>query len=751
MKGLIRRSAYILAALVVLAPFLYFSAIYYQSYTLLRDIRPCEPGLATRLYDVNGELISELYDENRSFIGVDRLPGHVSSAFIATEDRDFNLHIGYDLKSIVRALIVDLFSGELRQGGSTITQQLVKHAHTKGERSFRRKIVELLIAQEYEKRYTKPQILEMYLNLIYFGHGCHGVDSAARFYFNTTADRLNVAQAAILASMTTAPNRASPLRNPAAAYARSRQVLLRMIDAGFIAPAELAGFDSYWRDYLGELKTRYPTLGVRDRKKDLAPYFTEYMRQELLGRYGPEKVYRGGMKVYTTLDLRFQAAADRVMTEGLAAQNRITSAYNRNMLRTFDATRASLYAKQQAAGRADTRQLAALYSELRNELADSMNLLTLLIGDGGTGEALREFTESAEWFQSSGRAEGALVAIDPRTGGIRAMVGGSGFTAGNQLNRAVQARRQPGSAFKIFIYGAGIASRIITAATSFFDISTDGMEPARDWRPRNYDKQSRGLVRVRRAMALSLNTIPVRVYEKIGGQRIAAFASAMMGIPRERFQIDPTLALGTTEVTPLELARGAAVYASGGLDVVPRAMVRVQDRYGKIIDQAPPAGSAPGKRLISKGTAFIMTSLMREVVESGTASFAIRRVAGFRLPAAGKTGTNTAFRDAWFVGFTPALVAVVWVGCDIPRFSLGYGQSGASAAAPLWGRFMQEVRRHLPPAAFPSQPDEVSRARVCAFTGNRPVRGCPVADEFFLRGTEPRETCSGTHGEDDTI
>ncbi len=225
----------------------------------------------------------------------------------------------------------------------------------------------------------------------------------------------------------------------------------------------------------------------------------------------------------------------------------------------------------------------------------------------------------------------------------------------------------------------------------------------------------------------------------------------MMGIPRERFQIDPTLALGTTEVTPLELARGAAVYASGGLDIVPRAMVRVQDRYGKIIDQAPPAGSASGKRLISKGAAFIMTSLMREVVESGTASFAIRRVAGFRLPAAGKTGTNTAFRDAWFVGFTPALVAVVWVGCDIPRFSLGNGQSGASAAAPLWGRFMQEVRRHLPPAAFPSQPDEVSRARVCAFTGNRPVRGCPVADEFFLRGTEPRETCSGTHGEDDTI
>jgi len=234
MKIKLKPVLYVAIAVIAIYPFFYFITVYYQSYSIMRDLKPYAPCLSTGLYDANGELISELYDESRSFIPIEKVPEHVKNAFIAAEDRTFYQHIGYDIRSILRALVVDFFTGEMRQGGSTITQQLVKRTYTKGERAVRRKIVELLIAQEYEKRYTKPQILEMYLNLIYFGHGAYGIDSASRFYFNCPAERMNVVQAAILASMTTAPNRFSPIRDPETAFTRSRIIIEKMIDAGFI-------------------------------------------------------------------------------------------------------------------------------------------------------------------------------------------------------------------------------------------------------------------------------------------------------------------------------------------------------------------------------------------------------------------------------------------------------------------------------------------------------------------------------------
>ncbi len=739
-------------AVIAIYPFFYFITVYYQSYSILRDLKPYAPCLATRLYDANGELISELYDESRSFIPIEKVPEHVKNAFIATEDRTFYQHIGYDIRSILRALVVDFFTGELRQGGSTITQQLVKRTYTKGERAVRRKIVELLIAQEYEKRYTKPQILEMYLNLIYFGHGAYGIDSASRFYFNCPADRMNIVQAAILASMTTAPNRFSPIRDPETAFTRSRIIIEKMVDAGFITGEQgLRQFDEFWRGYLDELRTRYPTLGVRDRKKDRAPHFTEFIRRGLVDEYGAEKVYRGGMEVHTTLDLRCQEIAEKIMREGLVKQNEITSRYNRRIFQNFDRVTAEQYLAREKLPKSELVKTSEFYSLLRGDLAESVDLMATLFSVSDVESTLSGYLESCNWFQSSGRAEGALVALNPHSGAIMALIGGSSFSESNQLNRAVQAKRQPGSAFKIFIYGAGIASRLLTAATSFFDISTDTMEPEREWRPRNYDRESRGLVRARRAIAISLNTIAVKIYERIGGRRIVAFASRMMGIPQSRFKVDPTLALGTTEVTPLEITRGAAVYANGGLDVVPYGIHHINDRNGKKIFDISSAKERGGTRILSRGAAYIMTSLMREVISSGTAYVPVRRVAGLRIPAAGKTGTNTAFRDAWFVGFTPNLAATVWIGCDVPRFSLGTGQSGAVAAAPLWGNFMEEVHRFLPAGKFPERPDEVTVRRVCSVTGNIPVGGCPMIDELFIAGTEPHEKCGGNHQHDDSI
>ena len=257
---------------------------------------------------------------------------------------------------------------------------------------------------------------------------------------------------------------------------------------------------------------------------------------------------------------------------------------------------------------------------------------------------------------------------------------------------------------------------------------------------------------MRKALAQSLNIIAVRVYEKVGGDRIWRFASKVTGLTRDRFQVDPTLALGTSELTPLEMTGGVAAVANGGFAVEPFAIRHVTDRNGKKIYDPETERRGKGKtRVMSEATSFILTDLMKEVITSGTASYAVRRVAGLRVPAAGKTGTNTAFRDAWFTGFTPHLAATVWVGCDVPRFSLGYGQSGAAVAAPLWGEFMRRAAPFRKWRDFPRKPGDVVRHGICSITGNLPAPGCPVRDEYFIRDTVPRETCSGGHDQDDTI
>jgi penicillin-binding protein 1A len=753
MKPPLRTAILAVLAGIILFPFLYFSYVYFLAYDVLGSLRIYEPSLATRLYDNNGTLISELYDEHRTVVDIASVPEHVREAFIATEDQNFYRHFGFDIRSIIRALVIDLASGEIRQGGSTITQQLVKRLYTRGEKTFQRKIIELLIAREFEKRYTKLQILEMYLNLIYFGHGAYGINSAARFYFECDARDLSVMQACVLASLTTAPNLHSPLRNPEETCDRSRQILFKLISAGVIGRGEAAGqFTAFWTGYLDALRTRYPTLSVRNRKNDHAPYFTEYVRKFLVKKFGAEAVYRGGLQVHTTLDLRCQEAAQEIMTKGIETQNKISASYNRNIFRDFDRNYARKYAAQNKAEKKSITALAGLYGALQSDLIDELGMLCSLFDLREMASPVQDFVDEYEWFRSSGKAEGALAALDPFTGGIVALVGGSGFHHGNQVNRAVQSRRQPGSAFKIFIYGAGISAGIITAATSFFDISTEDMEPEKDWHPKNYDKKSRGLVLVRKALALSLNVIAVRVYEKVGGDRIWRFASKLMGLPRERFQVDPTLALGTSELTPLELTEGVAAIANGGFEVEPFAIRRVTDRNGKVIYDPESERLKKGrKRVMSESTAFIMTDLLKEVVTTGTAYYAVRRVAGLRVPAAGKTGTNTAFRDAWFTGFTPHLAATVWVGCDIPRFSLGSHQSGAAVAAPLWGEFMRRILPFRKGRNFPGKPGDVTRRSICSITGNLPSGGCPRRDEFFTVDTVPRETCSGRHGDDDTI
>lgn len=732
-------------AVLVLAPYAYAVSAYAIGYGILGERPEYRPSLSTRLYDINGELISELYEENRSYITMDKIPAHVPLAFIAAEDKGFHSHAGIDVAGMARAALADLASGELKQGGSTITQQLIKQIHTRGEKTIFRKLVELFLAREFERRFTKRQIMEMYLNQIYFGHGAYGIDAASRFYFDHGAEALKIAEACILASIPSAPNQYSPLKNPGLAYERSGAVLHAMIQQGYVSRGEAVhAFRSFWGSYREEIMTRFQALGVRSARFDSAPYFTEYMRRLLIERYGEERVYRGGLQIYTTLDLRCQRIAEEALREGLERQNAVARVYNRNdFSETLKKTRSGR--RNPEDGAAIMRLYAAL---IENELIETPLLSSMFFDWGAPVEAMERYINEYESILRGSRVEGAFVALDPSDGAIVSMIGGGDFHSGNQLNRAVQSLRQPGSAFKAFVYGAGIESRQITAGTAFLDAPVVFKDEKKTWSPSNYEKSFMGRILARRALAVSLNVVSVLLYEKIGGGRIARFASSMMDVPLSRFQLDPTLALGSTELSPLEMAQGFAVYANGGTRVRPYAIKKILDRNGRLLHEASASpGDDDGEQVISRETSFIMTSMMRDVVERGTAAGAIRLQTGFEMPAAGKTGTTTDFRDAWFVGYTPGLVAAVWMGCDMQIFSLGPGQSGAVAAAPVWGNFMREVCRFRKPGEFFKQPAGVLKIRICSKTGKLPLADCPTATEYFIKGTEPKESCSTDHDE----
>jgi penicillin-binding protein 1A len=737
----------ILLIAIIVLPFAYILSAYTYSYSILSGELSYDPSVSTKIYDCNGDLISELFEENRTIVDHGTIPDIVKQAFLAAEDRNFYLHSGFDLPGIIRAIIVDILSGDIRQGGSTITQQLVKQLYTSGEKTVRRKLIEIFIAREFEKKYTKNQIIEMYLSQIYFGHGVYGVNSAARFFFDKDLKNLTAVEAALLASIPSAPNYYSPLRNPRAAHEKSRQVLYNMISAGNIGKDDAARqFNEFWTAYLDSIKIKFPTLGIRSRGFDRAPHFTEYIRQILIEKFGEKVVYRGGLSVHTTLDLRHQKAAEEALLKGIEEQNRTATANNVSSFDSIDRLMTRKLVEEKKISRKDAESRIVFLNTFRNGALDDVLMGSLLFGSNRMETILENYLDHYEELKQSSRVEGALVSLDPFTGGITAMVGGSDFNAANQLNRAVQSARQPGSAFKAFVYGAGIESKRITAATSFYDVPVLFKGTRTVWKPSNYEKAFKGRVLVRNALAASLNIISVLVADEVEPKLVAEFASRLMGIPISRFSVDPTISLGTSEVSPLEMARGFSVYANGGRSVTPHAIRYITDKRGKRL-AGTDEESGPGKRLISEETAFVMTSLLRSVVDSGTATGGIRGTAGFSLPAGGKTGTTTRFKDAWFVGFTPDLVAAVWMGCDSQKFSLGSGQSAAVVSAPVWGRFMNQVYAFRRPGRFKGQPDGVTVRSICAKTGKVPVEDCPVKTEFFIAGTEPREKCNSEHDE----
>ncbi len=742
---------YIIASLAItlfFIPFGFFVYVYRESYDVLKNTDSFKPYLSTKLYDINGQLISELFDENRDYIEMKNIPSVVKEAFLAAEDQNFYKHPGIDFTGIARALIVDLASGNMKQGGSTITQQLVKQLYTKREKTLRRKATELLIAREFERRYDKDKIFEMYLNQIYFGHGVYGIDSASRFYFDTGPEKLDIVQATLLAAIPSAPNRYSPILNPKQAFERHRKILYNAIYSGAADKGEITEkFNSFWAGYLERIREMYPTIGVRNRKSDRAPHFTEHVRRLLVASYGEEKVYRGGLKVHTTLDLRHQEIATEALQEAIDRENRFARENNRYRLSL--AERDIARNTQGKKGAPDSVEISKLSGMVRNEIIDEVSILSMMFDTDRVSSTAEKHLEFMDTAVKSSLVEGAFVAIDPRDGKITAMVGGSESNYNNQLNRAVQSMRQPGSAFKAFIYGSGIESGLITLGTPFEDIPVFFKDARRDkdWSPSNYGKTFFGKVLPRGAFASSLNVVSVLIYQILGGARIVDFASSLMDVPKTRFQVDPTLALGTTELSPLEMARGFAVFSANGMSVEPFSIRYILSQGGEKIFDGEEAVLKKRRRIISAETAYIMGSIMRSVVDYGTGYQAIRQEAGFTLPAAGKTGTNSDFRDAWFVGFTPDLVASVWLGCDSQKFTLRPGRTGADAAAPVWGKFMKQVYQFRERGQFPGPPGGLSPVSICGKTGKLAVEGCPSLSEYFINGTVPREVCKSDHGD----
>jgi penicillin-binding protein 1A len=606
----------------------------------LTDYQPPE---VTTVFAADGRPIGEFYRERRYVVGLDEMPAHLINAFIATEDARYFTHEGLDPVGILRAFFKNIEAGAIVQGGSTITQQVIKSFLLTPERSYRRKMREAILAYRIDRAFSKEEILFLYLNQIYLGEGAYGVEGAARTYFDKSAADLTLPESALLAALAKAPSRDSPVRYPEAARTRRGFVLDRMQIEGYITPADAAA-------------ARKAPLGLAPRRnlfREEAPFFTEQVRRELARDYGNKALYTGGLRVYTTVNRELQAAARQAVREGLAA------------------------------------------------------------------------LEGRHGYPGERRPEGALVCLEPETGRVLALVGGRDFDD-SQFNRAVQARRQPGSAFKPIIYAAALDAGF-TPMTVLWDSPLSVPDNGEWWRPSNYDGRFDGPIRLRRALARSRNVPVVRVLQSIGIDYAIDYAR-QLGIS-SRLNRGLSLALGASGVSLLELANAYGVFANHGNRVEPVFVERVVDRNGNVISPDPP----PPIAVMEPATAFLMTDLLQEVVNRGTGV----RVKKLGRPAAGKTGTTNDFRDAWFLGYTPDFIAGAWVGFDVER-PLGRRETGSKAASPIWLSFMEKAHEGLPVREFPPPPEGVVYAEMDLQTGYRPDSyTVSAAGDWFKKGTEP--------------
>lgn len=702
----------------------------------LSKLSAFRPALPARVYDRNGKLIAEFFQTRRELVSLSEIPSAVQAAFLSIEDSNFYNHFGIDFQGIARAAIANIKAGRVVQGGSTITQQLVKVLFTKGERSFARKFYEMFLSFQIEKRFSKEEILEMYFNQIYLGHGTYGIATASRFYFNKPVQELNIVEASILARLPKGPTIFSPMANPHRARKENRVSLDILVKQNFLSEDEANTlYKSYWQQYWQQLVVEPPSKTTFSGKQSLAPHFTEHVRHLLIKKFGEDQLYSMGFQIYTTLDLDQQLLAEKYMQEAIARQDPITRAENSTY--EDDVNRSLLSFYYQIGRILPVAPLQFSYSltedfkeKARRRIGDTLSLASLILPISPVQEISLSLIEQGRSKTADIKVEGAFLSIEPSSGRITAMVGGREFAAGNQFNRALQARRQPGSAFKPFVYGAALEERKVHSASGFLDMPLLNInEDGEIWQPDNYSGNFRGHVLLNRALASSLNLISIQLYDLVGSKAIQEFSSKLMKIPAKRFNLNPSLALGTSEVTPYELLQGISIIANEGKDVHPHSLLYVTDRDGNLIYDAEKEllQKNAHSQIIEKEVAFILRHMLQGVVDFGTARSGVRDIGKFKGRAAGKTGTTSSWNDAWFVGFNSELAAVVWMGLDKGSMSLGRHQAGGNLCAPVWGKFMHdyyEQKKEQPPS-FSGMPSKVLIRRVCSSTGGSLNPECP--------------------------
>jgi len=735
----------------------------------------------TKVYDRNNLLIAEFFKEKREILDYSEIPLYVYQALIAMEDNHFYSHHGVDFIGIGRAAVQNVLAGRIVSGGSTITQQLSKLMFTNRSRTFTRKFKELFYALQIERMYTKEQILSMYCNQIFLGHGTYGVQGAAKVYFKKNASEMTVAESSLLATLPTAPNYYSPFRHPNESRRKHLTVLRRMAELGFIPRSQYKRIHAeFWQKFTQELQT--PSVSAWKQRVNKTPYFTEYIWKKLVKEFGREKVLNGGLKVYTTLDLKAQLAGQKAMQKAIYKQNNHYRQFGDKASRYFNSKlvdQAELFDLVFGGTDQSIGQLKAkfrLQSYLRNRIADTLDAVSLFANTGRINDWISDFREMDKVNIPKESIEGALVSIEPNTGFIVSMIGGSHFSPQNRLNRVYQMKRQPGSAFKPFVYlQAMISRRYTTASVMDDDEKTYQNDDGSEWNPQNYSGKQYGRLRLRQALKHSVNVITVKLMENVGVMPTLRTAANLLHVNiRDRFpKQNLSYALGTCEVTPLELARAYAVIANQGRSVTPRTIRYILDRQGNYVPNLYSQHDGTSyywkpvdakghvmirlrrqrkdvkyaeivtRRLIPRSATFLITDMLKDVLNRGGTAYGAVRGSGFVRPAAGKTGTTQNWRDAWFAGFTPQLATVVWLGFDKHNLSLGVHQAGGDIAAPVWARYMLTALRGKPSRTLMGPTENIVTKRVCARSGKLPSSSCSefVDREYFIRGTEPTEEC----------
>lgn len=654
-----------------------------------KELSNIQPSLVTKVYAKDGSLLHEFSVERRFWVPLEDIPANLRNAVIATEDRRFYDHWGVDVRRILSSIIVNITRGGYAQGASTLTQQLTRNIYFTSEKKLLRKIREILASIQVESYYTKDEILELYLNMVYLGGGVYGVEAASQKYFSKSVKDLTLNECAVIAGCIQVPEHYRPDKEKNQKRIRTRRnIVLR-----FMARDEFISSNEAKTVTMDSIPSNPQQV-----TSNKAPYFVEMVRQYLEKKYGEDKLYNSGLSIYTTLDAKAQEKAEVAVVKHLDTLQRKPNKLFLLRTRAHDSLGISL--------KDYLDNFDKIYNDNKEkyvDLPDSIKYRTL---------------------------QTSVVALDVKSGAVRVLIGGKDFKK-SKFNRAIQARRQPGSAFKPFVFSLALNNGF-TPASEVMDQPFTVDTPEGLWRPENYGKKFFGLVDLRTALKKSMNLVTIQVFQELGTSKVINFARSA-GLKHSLPRV-PALAIGACEVTNMEMTAAYGMFANYGEKYEPYIIDSIVDKHGRTIEKNTPES----KHVISAQNAYLMSSMMQSVIRSGTGTPVWRH--GFKRVAAGKTGTTDDYTDAWFVGYTPQISCGVWVGTDARR-TMGYGVTGGRGAIPIWAPVMNALHEDLPRKGFYA-PKGIVTHRICKKSHGVALSHCPSGyDEVFTEGTIP-DTCT---------